>query len=156
MSVHTSRLILSILCFAIAGCSMLGVSKGAPDASASFQEEINEAERFYAEGNFVEAKKLLNKINTESELKDANVLYRLGTIAFKESDINLAAEYFESAIKQNPRSPKAHFNLATIRLMQAEEHFKYYVATVDPKADINDISMLIGAIENYASSRGEQ
>lgn len=156
MSVHTSKIILAILCFTVTGCAMLGVSKGAKDASASFQEEIGDAERLYAEGNFVEAKKLLIKVNTESASKDANVLYRLGTIAFKESDINLAAEYFESAIKQNPRSPKAHFNLATIRLMQAEEHFKYYVATVDPKADINDISTLIGAIESYASSRGEQ
>ena len=114
-------------------------------------EKIKVAEQLYSDGNFDAAEKLFLEIEKVG-FSNPQVLYRLGNIYYRKGDVGKAAGYFESVIKIDPRNPKAHFNLATIRLMQAEDHFKYYIATVDPKTEIDRLSTLIGAIEEYASS----
>lgn len=138
---------LSVLVL-LSGCVSLVGKENAADVQA---DKIKVAEQLYSDGNFDAAEKLFIEIDGDGS-SNAQVLYRLGNIYYRKGDVGKAASYFESVIKIDPRNPKAHFNLATIRLMQAEEHFKYYVATVDPKTEIDRLSTLIGAIEEYASS----
>lgn len=143
---------LLIVCLAsivASGCAVF--DRNGMKESISQPELLADAERLYGTGNVEEAERLLIKAK-EINPNDAQIVYRLGTIAFKKGDQDLAASYFVKAIEINPRNSKAHFNLATIRLMQAESHFKYYIATTDPKADIERLSDLMGAIEQYASS----
>lgn len=136
----------------LSGCSILdGADTDALDA-AKFDQVYAAAESDYTAGNLNEAEKKFNKALSLNPT-NSQVLYRLGTISFRKEDMSTAARYFEESVKYDPRSPKAHFNLATIRLMQAENHFKYYIATADPKTDIEGLSRLIGAIEEYASDK---
>lgn len=146
-----NRLIASaLLAVSLAACSTLSGDSAAQKAM-EFDSKFKAGEQAYTAGNFDVAERLfleaieLNPVN-------APCFYRLGTISYRKGDTQKAAGYFESVVKIDPRHSKAHFNLATIRLMQAESHFKYYIATVDPKADIEKLSILIGAIEEYASS----
>lgn len=132
----------------LSGCVSMGGKVNSPDVQA---EKIKVAEQLYTDGNFNAAEKLFIEIEKEG-FSNSQVLYRLGNICYRKGEVGKAAGYFESVIKIDPRNPKAHFNLATIRLMQAEDHFKYYIATVDPKTEIDRLSTLIGAIEEYASS----
>src|SRR5690606_21372641 len=69
-----------------------------------------------------------NEFSAMLELKadDEYALYRLGAIAFRMGDFDKSSDYFERTIRSNPRHEKAHYNLAIIRLMQSEQHFKYY------------------------------
>ncbi len=136
----------------LSGCSVLGGKASSDDLDyVRFDQIINSAEQAYSAGNFDEAERLFREANALNP-KSSQVTYRLGTIAYRRNELASAAVHFENTIKIDPRSSKAHFNLATIRLMQAQSHFKYYVATVDPKTDIDRLSGLIGAIEEYASS----
>lgn len=136
----------------LSGCSVLG-GNGASDEVdyAHLDKTIIAAEQAYSAGNFDEAERLFKEASSLNPAS-SQATYRLGTIAYRRNELANAAEYFEKTIKIDPRLSKAHFNLATIRLMQAQSHFKYYIATVDPKTDIERLSGLIGAIEEYASS----
>lgn len=82
--------------------------------------------------------------------EEENALYRLGTIAFRQGEYAKSADYFERTIASNPRHGKAHYNLASIRLMQAESHFKYFAATADRNANLGKVSRLLGHIDAFA------
>lgn len=141
---------LVCLLWCVSGCTTFGRGENESNSNnlATF---ISDGERLYAEGRIEEAEALFLKAyeisNDEPQLN-----YRLGNIAFRKGHHDRAAEYFIQVVEKNPRNAKAHFNLATIRLMQAESHFKYYIATTDPKMNIESLSTLIGAIEQYAAS----
>jgi len=49
----------------------------------------------------------------------------------------------------NPKNGKAQYNLASIRLMQADNHFKYYAAMVDKDTDLSKVSDLMAAIDKF-------
>lgn len=138
------------LFFVVSGCSTLMGNSKVQDA-VEFDNKFKAGEEAYSTGNFEAAEKLFQEAIALNP-SDASCFYRLGTISYRKGNTEKAADYFESVIKLDPRHSKAQFNLATIRLMQAESHFKYYIATADPKADIQRLSTLIGAIEEYASS----
>lgn len=90
-------------------------------------------------------------------LEEEYALYRLGTIAFRKREFDVSADYFERAIRANPKNKKAHYNLANIRLMQAENHFKYYAALVDKNQDLTKVSKLVADIDDFNSrDRGAQ
>lgn len=114
------------------------------------KQHYEAGDRLYHEGKLDQAEvefKAMLALKPEEE----NALYRLGNIAFKQSEYAKSADYFERAIKVNPRNAKAHYNLASIRLMQSQEHFKYYAALADPKADLSKVSRLLANIEGFAS-----
>ncbi len=142
---------LPLVILLLAGCSLVGQRHSNDADAVLFENKMNAAEQSYSSGNFESAEKLFEEANKLNP-NNVQVIYRLGTISYRKGDTAKAAKYFDDVIKIDPRNSKAHFNLATIRLMQAESHFKYYIATVDPKADIERLSELIGAIEEYASS----
>jgi tetratricopeptide (TPR) repeat protein len=139
----------ALLLGSLFGCAILG-SDSKLKQVVEFENKVKAAEQAYAEGNLPLAESLFletSKLNPQ----DSTSLYRLGTISYRTGDTKKAAGYFEKVVELDPRNSKAQFNLATIRLLQAETHFKYYIATADPKANIDNLSKLIGSIEEYAS-----
>lgn len=148
------KVIAMMLLLGLSACTVLGNSKN-DASSALYEQQEKAAEQAYTDGNYEFAEKLFKEVLVLNP-KSLIAIYRLGTLAYRKGEFEKAAAFFESVIEVNPRNSKAHFNLATIRLMQAENHFKYYVATADPKADIDKVSGLIGAIEEFASSEKKQ
>ncbi|CBL45137.1 Hypothetical protein HDN1F_15540 [gamma proteobacterium HdN1] len=134
----------------ISACSTLGGNseRGTQDLNAMLQQ----AEHAYSDGNLQHAQTLLETALKDDE-SNANAWYRLGTIYYRSEDYDRAADSFARAIKIDPRNAKAQFNLATIRLQQAEAHFQYFIATTDPNADITELNVLLGAIERYVESQ---
>lgn len=116
------------------------------------RQHYEASEQYYKAGQYelaeAECLKML-EIKPEEEV----VLYRLGTIAFRTERYELSAEYFERTIAVNPKNGKAHYNLASIRLMQADNHFKYFAALVDKDTDLSKVSKLMADIDRF--NRGE-
>jgi tetratricopeptide (TPR) repeat protein len=110
---------------------------------------FDEGERLYGEGNLNEAEIHFNSI-LELKPEDDSALFRLGNIAFRRGTFAESAGYFERAVKSNPRHQKAHYNLASVRLMQAENHFKYYTALAGKDADLAKVTELLGSIDRFA------
>lgn len=108
-----------------------------------------QAEAYYAAGQLVEADSSLKEM-LKLDPAENRALYRMGTVKFRLKQLDDAANYFARVIEKDPRHSRAHYNLATIRLIQAEDHFKYFTATTDPQADVEAISKLLGAIEEFA------
>lgn len=148
----------------LSACSLLGPATldqelAARSANAQDQEEVykklkalfDSGERFYGEGNLDEAEARFNAM-LELKPEDDSALFRLGNIAFRRGKFAEAAGYFERAVKSNPRHQKAHYNLASIRLMQAENHFKYYAALAGKDTDLVKVTELLGSIDRFANS----
>lgn len=111
---------------------------------------FDEGEALYNEGKLDEAEPRFHAM-LALKPEDDTALYRLGTIAFRRGQYADSAVYFERTVKSNPRHQKAHYNLASIRLMQAENHFKYYAAMAGKDADLAKVSELLGDIDRFAS-----
>jgi outer membrane protein assembly factor BamD (BamD/ComL family) len=154
-------LLLSLL-FLVPGCAVLG-SDTLEDALVKNQKKraeievligklkahYDQGEKHYSNGDLdaaeVEYSAMLTLKNEEE-----NALYRLGSIAYRRGEYAKSADYFERTIAANPRHGKAHYNLASIRLMQAESHFKYFAATADRNANLEKVSRLLGHIDAFA------
>jgi len=149
--------LVSILLVVVAGCAS---NPGNVDAlkpkeqteqeklRAQLSVHYDSAESLYKAGKLGEAEAEFLKM-LALKPGEPNACYRLGTIAFKLADYEKSAAYFEEAIRANPKHFKAHFNLASIRLMQSENHFKYYAALVDPDTDIRKVSQLVADIDKF-------
>jgi len=146
------------LAFALlfAGCATQGVGSSSAGKEKSEQEQIraqlkshyDKGESFYKLGEMDAAKaEFLAMLKIKPGEPNAN--YRLGTIAFRQGQYVESAAFFESVINEDPKNYKAHYNLASIRLMQAENHFKYYAALVDPEADLKKVSELMAGIDRF-------
>lgn len=116
---------------------------------------FDEGEVLYSEGKLDEAE---SRYNAMLALKpeDDTALYRLGTIAFRRAQYADSAAYFERAVKSNPRHERAHYNLASIRLMQAENHFKYYAAMAGKDTNLAKVTDLLGSIDRFANEEQAQ
>lgn len=112
---------------------------------------FNEGEQLYGEGKYDEAESRF-KAMLELKREDDSALYRLGTIEFRRGRYTESADYFERTVKSNPRHSKAHYNLASLRLMQAENHFKYYTALAGKDADLAKVTELLGSIDRFANA----
>lgn len=137
------------VCLTIAGCASL---MGAGQSESDYKRLdflYKQAEAAYAAGQMDKADSSLKEM-LKIDPKENRALYRMGTVKFRLKKFDVAARYFASVIENDPRHSRAHYNLATIRLIQAEDHFKYFTATTDPQADVEAISKLLGAIEDFA------
>lgn len=114
------------------------------------KEHYQIAEQNYQSGN-LDAAKVEFLVMLDLDSKDEIALYRLGNIAFKQGQYEESAQYFERVIQTNKKNRKAHYNLASIRLMQAENHFKYYIALADLDTDIKKVSRLVADIDSFNS-----
>ena len=112
-------------------------------------------EKLYADGQ-LDAAEVEYEVMLELKSEQEHALYRLGTIAFKRGEFERSASFFERTIASNHRHARAHYNLASIRLMQAENHFKYYTALADRSANIDNVSALLGHIDEFADGDNAQ
>ncbi|MAR93110.1 MAG: hypothetical protein CML06_19865 [Pseudomonadales bacterium] len=146
-----------VLLLVLTGCGSLGGSK--PDTfrqvkseQALLREQLkihyDRGEELYQSGQLDAARKEFEAM-LALRGDEPNANYRLGTIAFKQRRFDQSANYFAAVIAADPKHYKAHYNLASIRLMQAENHFKYYAALVDPDADIKKVSRLMADIDRF-------
>jgi len=112
------------------------------------RQHFEASENYYKAGDFVKAEAeclAMLELKPEEEV----VLYRMGTIKFRLGQFDEAAAYFERTILRNPKNGKAQYNLASIRLMQADNHFKYYAAMAGKDADLSKVSKLMAAIDKF-------
>lgn len=147
----------------LAGCALFGNNTLDKELAAQNREReartasIRQLKQHYELGENYYSKDQLELAQEQFEamLKisadEESALYRLGNIAFRKKEITKSAEYFERVVTKNPRNQKAQFNLASIRLMQAENHFKYYAALVGKETDLSKVTELLGDIDSFAS-----
>lgn len=124
--------------------------KSETEISKLLKQHYDLGERYYQEDKLALAASEYRAM-LELRPQDENALYRLGNIAFKEGNADKSAEFFEKVIGVNPRNAKAHYNLASIRLMQSQNHFKYYAALAGKGADLSKVSTLLGDIDEFTS-----
>lgn len=155
-------LLLSTLLLFMSGCALVG-SDSLEDTLAKNKQKraeievlisklkahYDQGEKHYSNGDLDAAEAEYNAM-LALKSEEENALYRLGAIAFRRGDYAKSADYFERTIASNPRHGKAHYNLASIRLMQAESHFKYFAATADRNANLEKVSRLLGHIDAFA------
>ena len=145
----------------LSGCSVFGentleevVAKNGTQLSETretfekLKKHADLGESYYSQGDMDLAEAEFKAI-LDLKKEDEYALYRLGTIAFKKRNFDQSADYFVRVINQNPRNEKAQYNLASIRLMQAENHFKYYAALVGRETDIRKVEILLGDIDQF-------
>ncbi|MDX1693498.1 MAG: tetratricopeptide repeat protein [Ketobacteraceae bacterium] len=114
-------------------------------------ELYDAGEDFYRQGKLEEAQTEFRKM--VEHFPDSIIAhYRLGNIAFRLRNLDNAAYHFEKVVELKPRHSKAHYNLALIRLLQSEEHLKFYTATVNPEADVSAISDFLGDINDFSQA----
>ena len=68
-----------------------------------------------------------------------------------DGNIVEAINRYSKAIELNPNLSKAHYNLATAYLTQAEQHFHYFSATANDETQHVKLYELMGAIEKFSS-----
>lgn len=162
------RLATLLLVSALAGCAMLGEPTLDHELAARAKEAEKQSrvaqllKQHYAAGEQLYQAGQLEPASVEFQamlkLKpdDEYALYRMGSIEFRKGAYDKSAEYFERTVSSNPRHQKAHYNLAIIRLMQAEQHFKYYAALAEKGADLRKVTELLGNIDRFASGGGDE
>lgn len=143
------RSLFSFFCLIATGCASLAESDLGEGEYKKLDVLYKQAEAYYAAGQMVEADSSLKEM-LKLDPTENRALYRMGTVKFRLKQLDDAASYFSRVIEKDPRHSRAHYNLATIRLIQAENHFKYFTATTDPQSDVEAISKLMGAIEEFA------
>jgi len=153
----------------LSGCLALwlvGCASSSGISEAEFQQEQDReqqlaiarelqrtAESLYQKKQFAKAKMAFEKV-IELHKTAYHAHYRLGNIAFREKKLVEAENHFERVIKLNPRLSKAYYNLAVIHLIQAEDHFKFYTATLESDAEIDHVVRLLQDINRF--SKGKQ
>jgi tetratricopeptide (TPR) repeat protein len=157
------RVALSLLLCVLSGCAVLGeptldreLSARAREAdeqsriASQLKQHYAAGEQLYQAAQYEAASK---EFQSMLALKpdDEYALYRLGAIEFRKGAFDKSAAYFERTVQANPRHEKAHYNLATIRLMQAEQHFKYYAALAGRGTDLRKVTVLLGSIDTFAT-----
>ncbi len=160
MSAVSMRSVLAVcsIMLILSGCSTLSKDRFGKESSRELMEKassaLEEADRHYRAGNLDTAEALYLDIVKEDQ-NSADALYRLGNISFKRGDYQAASGYFSRSIDSLPRNAKAHYNLAVTYLTLAEQHFKYYAATVPEGTGIENVSDILADIYEFASFRGK-
>lgn len=142
---------LLIVSMLVQGCvttSSLDVSK----ADISLMEKVNavsgKAELAYQSGQYEKSAGLWQQV-IDLDPTNVKALYRMGNANFRLGNTELARNFYEKTVEVSPRHSKAHYNLAVINLFLAEQHFKFYSATVDPSADLGNITDMLGEISRF-------
>ncbi|WP_051234625.1 tetratricopeptide repeat protein [Marinimicrobium agarilyticum] len=97
---------------------------------------VHLATAYYHNDHGPQAEKALeNALKLNPDLASAHNL--AGTMALKRAEIETAEQHFEAALRQDPRSADAHYNLGLLYdtyyqdLSSAIEHYEAYLALVD-------------------------
>lgn len=129
----------------ITGCSSL------PDvAPKSSSELLDEADRYYLDKDYASASEYYQAL-IERHPEASYAHFRLGNIAFQSGDLEAASLAFQSAIDAYPGDARYHYNLALVRLNQAQvlasNAYQKFTARGEPAEEFerlaNDISRLL-------------
>ena len=82
---------------------------------------------------------------------DIHSLFRLGNIAILNRDLDAAQDYYARVLQINPNNSKAQYNLATVHLTKAEEHFQFYTATLNDEAVEPKLLSLMREIDRFSN-----
>lgn len=82
----------------------------------------------------------------------ATLLYFLGNSAARSGAFDDARAYYENSLMLNPSNARALYNLATVYLTKAEDHFNFYVASVADRDIDQALIRLLGDIESFSDS----
>jgi len=119
------------------------------------RELLLSADAAYTSNNWIEAKKLYTQAESMDVL-DERILLRLGNLSIITGDFKNAQKYFVTLLSQDPNNSKAQYNLATVYLAQAEDHFQYYIATLNDESVEEKLFHLLEAIEKFSTNQVQQ
>lgn len=137
---------------AISGCQLLDKSYQAePPGHIKAEVFLEKGEYAYRAGELDEAEVFFTQA-LEFDPVNEQAFYRLGNIFFRKKDLKKSAQYFSKVVSLNPKNSKAHYNLGTIHLMFAEEHMKFFAATVSRDYDQSKVSKLLGDLNEFSSA----
>ena len=102
----------------------------------SLKEQFQKAVNFHKKGNLKQAQNLYETI-LESNPNDFNCLHLIGLIAKANKDFEKSVYFISKAIKINPDSSEAHFNLGNVlkELLRYEEAINSYNQAIKIKPD---------------------
>lgn len=144
-----SIVVLALVMTMVGGCSTSG-KKNRDEGSA--REAFGKAEAAYKDQRLGEAKELYLE-TLEKAPNQYDAMYRLGNIAFRDKDFREARDRYQSVLALNRNHAKAHYNLAIVHLILAEQHFRFFLTTKkEGQGNTSAVIKVMGDIDNF--SRG--
>lgn len=107
----------------IIGCiALFGLTACAttPIEDASPFDLVKQADTAYSRGDWSNAERHY-RLLTEKVPQDAYAFFRLGNVFARQYRLDHAVQAYHEALKREPNLIKVYHNLATLRLLQAEE-----------------------------------
>lgn len=114
------------------------------------QATINLADQAYTARNWPEAFNLYKKVY-DAGTKSNKVLLRLANTSVFANNLENAQLYYIQLLKVDPSNTKAQYNLATVYLTKAEEHFQFYIATLNESATDPKLLELLLEIDKFSN-----
>ncbi|OUS31245.1 hypothetical protein A9Q99_04405 [Gammaproteobacteria bacterium 45_16_T64] len=140
------------------GCSVLSGLKEKADPDIARLERIDmlvqRAETAYRAKQFKKSADIWKQV-TMLDPVHVKALYRLGNTQFRLGNMKVARGYYEKTVEASPRHAKAHYNLAVISLVIAEQHLQFYAATTDPGADLESVTAILGEIDKFKDAQNK-
>ena len=107
------------------------------------------AEQAYQAADYVSAQAKFEALLKQSP-QSHDALFRLGNIALRQTRLADARDYYRRTLALQPSASKAHYNLALVNLLDAEQHFHFHTATAqDNTAQQARLFTLISAIREF-------
>jgi tetratricopeptide (TPR) repeat protein len=128
--------------------------------SNEFEKTYSIATELFEAGNYAQAKPLLTKLLQTNPKGYADVFNKLGVICHQEGELPQAADYFERALKLNPKYTEVSLNLAVTysemgRYEEADRIFSQAASVVRSEPDSVD-PFILGKLANEHGKLGDQ
>lgn len=131
----------------LSGCAGLA-GPGGSGSNADLVNLWSEGNDAYSIGNFEAARANYEKLVAAAP-DNVLALVRLGNIDYRLGDLAGARDYYQRALKIEPRQPQVHYNLAMVELSVARRHLGNYITASELSAAGSPVSDLITAIDRF-------
>lgn len=121
--------------------------------SKEYQQKIDEIKELLAKQKIQTATNLLHELHV-AKPRDSNVLTLLGVAAYKQDDFEDAKNFWQNALKINPKNWEAHYQLANLYLSLEQfdkairEYQKIPANVLDPQSMMN-VGLAFELSEHY-------
>ena len=113
------------------------------------RQQLAAAEQAYQAADYVSAQAKFEALLKHSP-QSYDALFRLGNIALRQTRLADARDYYRRTLAHQPKASKAHYNLALVNLLDAEQHFHFHTATAQDNAEQQaQLFSLISAIRQF-------
>jgi len=113
------------------------------------RQQLAAAEQAYQAADYASAQAKFEALLKHSP-QNYDALFRLGNIALRQTRLADARDYYRRSLVRQPRASKAHYNLALVNLLDAEQHFHFHTATAQDNAEQQaQLFTLISAIREF-------